>query len=97
MSECCISSNHSDSKCFTANSNNYSQWSDGFLCRWKCNLNLKCRVNLFMVKWSDHCKFKHYHSRKLHCSGDQCKWMSECCLFSNHSKCKCLAVSRCRS
>src|SRR5664279_1770864 len=89
MSECCISSNNSDSKCFAANSNNYSQWSDGFLCRWKCNLNLKCRVNLFMVKWSDHCKYKCYNSRKLFSRGNKYKRMSKCTISKHRGNCKC--------
>ena len=89
MSECSISSHHSNSKCFTGNTNYYCQWSNNFLCRWKCNLNLKCRVNLFMVKWSNYIKYKCYHIRKLYSKGNKCKRMSECSISSHCSNCKC--------
>ena len=89
MSECSISSHSSNSKCFTGNTNYYSRRSDNFLCRWKCNLNLKCRNKLLMVNRSNHTKYKCYNSRKLYSSGNKCKRMSECTISSHNSNSKC--------
>src|ERR1035437_6273369 len=78
-------SHHSNSKCFTGNTNYYNWRFNNFLCRWKCNFNLKCRFNLFMVKWSDHCKYKYYNSRWLFSKGNKCKRLSKCIINGHHS------------
>src|SRR5664279_1923877 len=91
MSECSISSHHSDSKCFTTNSNYYSQWSDNFLCRWKCNFNLECRFNLLMVNRCNHSNYKRYDRRYLYSKGNKCKRMSKCTISSHRGNCKCSA------
>ena len=89
MSEYSISSYNSNSKFITVNSNNYCRRSNNFLCRWKCNFNLKCRFNLLMVNRSNHTKYKCYLIRKLYCKGNKCKRMSECTISSHCSNCKC--------
>ena len=42
-------------------------------------------TSLLMVKWSNYTKYKCYHSRKLYCTGNRCKRMSECSISSHYS------------
>ena len=48
----------------------FSQRPNNFLCRGKCNLNLKCRNKLHMVECSHYRKYKYYYNRKLYCQNN---------------------------
>src|SRR5664280_1916851 len=88
MSERSISCNYSYCKCFTGYTNYCPWWSDNFLYRWKCNLILKRRNKLLVVKWSHHFQYNRYRHGKLYCKGNKWEWVSECSLSSqdNNSK-----------